>query len=117
FLINGSLGFVPLLLLWEAQTLLVQVIAARESIALVASSIQLCITMTLATTAVFVLVSLVASVAPLPSVLRARRKYVPILVLLLMALMSVGAAIAFQARTSWMHQGAEPDRLFCSSLV
>src|SRR5437870_4925891 len=112
FLITAGLGLIPLLLLWEAQSLLVQAIAGREGVAQVAPKIQLCITLTLVTTVVFALVLLIASLAPLPSVLRAKRKYAPLLVLLFMELALIGTAVAFQVRASWLNQVKETGRLF-----
>lgn len=106
FLVAGGLGFVPMVLLWEAESLLIQAISPgyRGGIALVASTIQLCLTMTLITAPTFALILLVASLVPLPSVLRAKGNYAPLVVLVLMEVLLIGMAVAFQVRTSWFHQ-------------
>lgn len=106
FLVAGGFGLIPLVLLWEAESLLIQAISPgyRSGISLVASTIQLYLTLTLITAATFALILLVASLVPLPSVLRAKRNYAPLVVLGLMEVVLIGMAVAFQIRTSWFHQ-------------
>lgn len=105
FLITGGLSLIPLLLLWRAQSLLVQGISPGSGgVAEVAASIQLCLTMTLVGAVAFALILLVASLAPLPFTFRAKQKYAPMLVLVLMEIVLIGMAVAFQVRTSWLHQ-------------
>jgi len=106
FLVAGGLGFIPLVLLWEAESLLIQVISPGYGggIAQVASTIQLCLTLTLVTAAAFALILLAASLVPLPSVLKAKRNYAPLVVLVLMEFALIGMVVAFQVRTSWFQQ-------------
>lgn len=108
FLVAGGLGFIPLVLLWEAESLLIQVISPGYGggIVQVASTIQLCLMLTLITAAVGALILLVASLIPLPSALRARQNVAPLVVLVLMELALIGITIAFQDRVSWFHQVA-----------
>lgn len=112
FLITGCLSLTPLLLLWRAQSLLVQGISPGSGgLVEVAASIQLCLTMTLVTAAAFALILLVASLAPLPFTFRAKRGYAPTLVLVLMEIVLIGMAVAFQFRISWLHQVKFAERL------
>lgn len=103
FAITGALSFIPMLLVWEAESLLVGSLTGGN-VSFAASNIQLCLTLTLITSAALTLVMLVLSLVPLPSILRAKRKYVPIVVLLLMEFALIGMVVAFQMRTSWMYQ-------------
>ena len=103
FLLTGGLSLVPLLLLWKAQSILVEVLMGGN-VSLAASTIQLCLTLTLVTSAAFALIILVASLVPLPSILRSKRTYAPIMVLVLMELALIGIAVAFQMRASWLYQ-------------
>jgi hypothetical protein len=113
FLIFGGISLIPLLLLWEAQSLLIQAISPGSGgIAYVASSIQMCLTLAIVTSAAFILILLAASLIPLPSVLRAKRNWAPLLVLVSMEFVLIGTAVAFQVRTSWFHQVMEMGRLF-----
>lgn len=106
FLVAGGPGLVPLVLLWEAESLLIQAISPgyRGGIVVVASTIQLCLTLTLVTAAAIALILLVVSLVPLPSVLRAKRNWGPLAVLIVMELALIGMAVGFQVRTSWLHQ-------------
>ena len=103
FLIAGGLGLPPIILVWEAQSLLIAGMAGRN-ISQAAASIQLCLTLTLITSAAFALILLVVSLAPLPSIMRAKRTYAAVLVLVLMEIVMIGMVVAFQARASWLEQ-------------
>lgn len=105
FAVAGSLTFIPLVFLWKAESLLIQGISPGSgNIVFLASTIQLYLTVTLVTTATFALILLVASLAPLPSILKAKRSYAPLVVLMLIEVALIGMAVAFQVRTSWFHQ-------------
>jgi len=112
FLVGGGLGFIPLVLLWKAESLLIQAISPgfRGGIVEVASTIQLCLTLTPITAAAIALILLVVSLVPLPSVLKAKRNYAPLAVLVLMEMLLIGMAVAFQVRTSWLQQVAITER-------
>ena len=113
FLITGILSLISPLLLWETQSLMVQAITPGSGgIVHFASSIRLCLLLTLVTSAVFTLLFLVASLIPMPSVLRAKRKFASILILVLMELVLIGTAVAFQVRTSWLQQVKAVERVF-----
>ncbi len=102
-LIAGGLGLTPLLLLWKAESLLVEGMSGKN-IASMASSIEFCLTLTIVITVAVDLILLVASLVRLPAILRAKRNYAPLIVLVLMLVAMIGMAIAFQTRTSWLHQ-------------
>jgi hypothetical protein len=61
--------------------------------------------------AVFVLILMVAALIPLPKVLRAKRNWAPLLVLVSMEFVLIGTAVAFQVRTSWLQQVKEVERV------
>ncbi len=102
-LIAGGLGLTPLLLLWKAESLLVEGMSGKN-IASMASSIEFCLTITIVIAVAVDLILLVASLVRLPAILRAKRNYAPLIVLVLMLVAMIGMAIAFQTRTSWLHQ-------------
>jgi hypothetical protein len=112
YLIAGVLGFVPVALLWHAESLLLQVLSPQgPGVVTVAARINLLLTLTPVAATVSVLTLLAASVLPLPSVFRAKRNYAPLLVLALMELALIGMAVAFQIRTSWFHRVMLTERL------
>lgn len=105
FLITGGLSLIPLAFLWQGESLVVQAISpGNHNVALVASTIQLCLTLTLITSGVIALIVLVGSLVPLPAVLKAKRSYSPVIVMVLMELALIAWAIAFQVRASWLYQ-------------
>jgi hypothetical protein len=55
---------------------------------------------------------MVASLIPLPKVLRAKRNWAPLLILVSMEFVLIGTAVAFQVRTSWLQQVKEMERVF-----
>jgi hypothetical protein len=112
YLIAAVLGFVPVARLWQAESLLIEVLTSRgPGVVTVASRIDLLLTLTPIAATVSVLTLLAASVLPLPSAFRAKRNYAPLLVLVLMELALIGMAVAFQIRISWFHQVMLTERL------
>jgi FtsH-binding integral membrane protein len=77
-----------------------------------ASNIRLYLSLTLVASAVLVLILLIASLIPLPKVLRSKRNRTPLIVLVLMELALIRMAVAFQVRTSWFHQVKEMEGVF-----
>jgi hypothetical protein len=105
FIITGALAFTPIGLLWKAESLIVNVIApGSQNVVQAAASIQMYLTMTTITAAVFCLIVLVAALLPLPAALRAKRIYGPIVGGLLIELALIGMAVAFQLRASWLFE-------------
>jgi len=112
FLIFGGISLIPLILLWEAESPLIQAISPGSSgIGYAASSIQVCLMLAIVTSAAFILILLAASLIPLPSLLPARRNWAPLLVLVSMEFVLIGTAVAFQVRTSWFHQVKFAERI------
>ena len=113
FLITGIISLTPLLLLWEAQSLMIQAITPGSGgIVHYVSNIRLCLSLALVASAVLVLILLIASLIPLPKVLRTKRNWTPLLILVSMEFVLIGTAIAFQVRTSWLQQVKELERVF-----
>jgi hypothetical protein len=105
FLIAGCIGLAPLLLLWQSETIFIQAISPGSGgIARAASSIQLWLTLTIIFAFIADSILLIASLVPLPAVMRTRRSYAPLLVMVLMEAGLIGMAVAFQTRTSWLQQ-------------
>jgi hypothetical protein len=104
FLIVGGLSFIPTALLWEVQTLLAQTIANRGNVALLSQTLNWCLTLAVVTAAAFGLLFLIGSLVPLPAVFRARRSYMPLIVLVLTEFVLIGLAIGFQLHNSWLYQ-------------
>ena len=103
-LINAVLSVIPLALVWQANSLLIQALRSRVGVVEVVSQIQLCLTLTWVTFAVFSLVYLVISFLPAPSVFRARRSWSPIIALMLMEFLLIGLVVGFQLHMSWLQQ-------------
>jgi hypothetical protein len=103
FLLAGCIGLAPLLLLWQSETVFIQAISPGSGgIARAASSIQLWLTLTIIFAFIADSILLIASLVPLPAVMRTRRSYAPLLVLVMMEVGLIGMAVAFQMRTSWL---------------
>lgn len=112
FLGMGVLGFAPMLTLWRAESLLLGVLTSRSGpgIVSVADQITTCLMLTIGLAAVACVVLLVASVVPLPAVLRAKRKWAPAIFLLIVELALVGMTIAYHVRTYWFYQAKLNER-------
>ena len=106
FLIVGILGLSPMLTLWQAESLLVEVLTRRAGpgIVAVASQISACLMVTIVLAAIACLILLVASVVPLPAALRAKRKWAPVVFLVIMELAMIGMTIMYHLRTYWFYQ-------------
>jgi hypothetical protein len=102
FAILALLGFVPLGLASEANSLLIQTLMDRGNVSIVAATIQLFLRLTVVTAALFSLVLLTAMVGPLPSFLRARRSWTPIVVLVVIEVALIGLGIRFQMHMTWL---------------
>ena len=102
--IVAVLSVVPLGLVWKANSLLMQTLMGRGNVSFVAPTIQLCLNLTLITAGLFSLILLSGSVVPLPSVLRAKRSWAPIVVLVLIEVVLIGLAVVFQMHMSWLQR-------------
>lgn len=106
FLVMGLNGFVPMLTLWQAQSLLISVLVGLETggISDVASTITILLMLTLGLAGVACLILLVGSVVPLPALFRAKRKWSPVVFLVIIELLTVGMTVAYHLRTYWLYQ-------------
>lgn len=110
FVVAGVLFLFPLVFLWEAQTVFLEGIRGGN-ISLAASGLLLFLRLTIIFGVGLTLVLLVASFVPLPSLLRAKRKWAPLVVLLIIQCAMIGTAVVFQMRTAWLHRASMMERL------
>ena len=107
FLITALIGFVPMLTLWRGQSLLLDVLfsPARPAggVAAVASDIVLMLMFSIATGLVSVLILLASAVVPFPRFLRAKRKWAPVLMVLIMEGALIAMTVAYHLRTAWLY--------------
>ena len=105
YLITGILGFGPMFALWQAQSLLLEVMFARSAnIAMVASKITVLLMLALSVGLVSILVLLVVSIIPLPRLMRARRKWAAPVVLVFMEIAVIVMTVLYHMRTAWLYQ-------------
>jgi hypothetical protein len=103
FLITGIIGLVPVLLLWEAQSLLLGVIFGRAAgVAEVARQVSLLSMLTMLLGALSILILLVTAFVPLPRILYAKRKWAPVVMLLLMETAVIAMTVLFHLRNAWL---------------
>lgn len=105
FVIGGILGLLPLALLWHVQSIFIEILSPSSrggGISEAAAMIKLLTTVSMIAAPVAILILIAVSVWPIYS--RARPKWAPLAVLMLMELVLCGATVAFQLRTSWFYQ-------------
>jgi len=104
FLIIGIVGLLPVLLLWEAQSLLLGVIFGRSpgGVVEVARQVSVLSVMTMLFGAVSILILLVSAFVPLPRVLCAKRKWAPLVMLLLMETAVIAMTVLYHLRNAWL---------------
>lgn len=110
FVIAGVLAIFPLAFLWEAQSLFLEGVTT-SNISLLAPSLVAYLRLTIISAGVFAPILLVASFVPLPLLLRAKRKWAPLVVLLVIQCAIIGTAVVFQMRTAWLHRASVMERL------
>jgi hypothetical protein len=95
---------VPILLLWEAQSLLLGVIFGRSpgGVVEVARQVTLLSMMTMLLGVVSILILLVSAFVPLPRILHAKRKWAPVVMLLLMETAVIVMTVSYHLRTAWL---------------
>jgi hypothetical protein len=103
FLVAGILGLAPVLTLWQAESLLLEVITSGSGpgIVAVANQISMLLMLTIGLAAVGVLILLVASVIPLPAAVRAKRKWAPLIFLVIIELALMAMTVHYHLRTAW----------------
>ncbi len=104
FLIIGIAGLLPIVLLWEAQSLLLGVLFGRSAggVVEVARQVTLLSMMTTLLGTVSILIMLVSAFVPLPRILHAKRKWAPVVVLLLMETAVIVMTVLFHLRNAWL---------------
>jgi hypothetical protein len=104
FFIIGIIGLVPVLLLWEAQSLLLGVIFSHASggVVEVARQVTLLAIMTMLFGALSILLLLVSAFVPLPRILRAKRKWAPVVMLLVIETAVIAMTVLFHLRNAWL---------------
>lgn len=109
FLISGILAALPLVFLWEAQSVFLEGLRGGN-ISLVASSLLLFLRLTIISAAILTPILLIASLIPLPSFLRARHKWAPLVLLILIEFAMIGTGVILQMRTSWLYRASEMEQ-------
>jgi hypothetical protein len=104
FVIIGIVGLLPVLLLWEAQSILLGAIFGRSpgGVVEVARQVSLLSMMTILFGALSVLILLVSAFVPLPRILRAKRKWAPLVMLLLMETAVTAMTVLYHLRNAWL---------------
>jgi hypothetical protein len=112
YLVAGIIGLAPMLTLWEAESLLIEVLLGRTEtgVGAVASQITMCLMLTIGFAIIGCLILLAASVVPLPGFLRAKRKWSPAVFLLIMELALIAMTVAYHMRTYWLYQARLNER-------
>jgi len=104
FLITGIAGLLPVLLLWEAQSLLLGVIFGRSpgGVTDVARQVSLLAIMTMLAGTLSILILLVSAFVPLPRILHAKRKWAPLVMLLLVETAVITMTVLYHLRMAWL---------------
>ncbi len=110
FALAALLALLPIAPLWRAQDLLIQSIRGATGIVEVAGQINFCLILTIVGAAAAGLVLLIASFVPLPALLHAKRRYTPLIVLVLMEGVLILLAVAYQLHNSWLYQVYRRER-------
>jgi glucan phosphoethanolaminetransferase (alkaline phosphatase superfamily) len=104
YFVTGIIGFIPMLALWQAQSLMLEVMFSRSTgIVDAASKITLLLMLALTVGLVSVLILLATSVIPLPNFLRAKRKWAPPVMLVLMEVVVIVMTVLYHMRTAWLY--------------
>ena len=104
FLVVGIVGLAPVLLLWEAQSLVLGVVFGRTpgGVVEVARQVTLLSILTIILGAVSALILLVTAFVPLPRILHTKRKWAPLVMLLLMETAVIAFTVLFHVRNAWL---------------
>ena len=106
YLVAGLIGFAPMLTLWQAESLLIEILVGRTQmgIAGVAKQITICLMLTLGLAVIGGLILLAASVVPLPAFMKVKRKWSPAVFLLIMQVTLILLTVAYHMRNYWFYQ-------------
>ena len=106
YLIGGILGLVPMFALWRAQSLLLDAIFPRSTgagVSEVAGQITLFSIVAMVLGVVSILILLASSFVPLPEILRGKRKWAPLITLLVMETAIIAMTVVYHLRTAWLY--------------
>ena len=106
YLVAGSLGLMPMFALWYAQSLLLGAIfpnSAGAGVAEVAGRITLFSIVAIVLGGVSILILLASSFVPLPAILRAKKKWAPLIALLVMETAIIAMTVVYHLRTAWLY--------------
>lgn len=106
YLIGGVLGLLPMFALWYAQSVLLAAIFPRSTgagVSEVAGQITLFSIVAIVLGGVSILVLLVSSFVPLPAILRGKRKWAPLISLLVMESAIIAMTVVYHLRTAWLY--------------
>lgn len=106
YLIGGILGLTPMFALWYAQSLLLDAIFPQSvgaGVSEVAGQITLFSIVAMVLGVVSILILLVSSFVPLPAVLRGKRKWAPLVTLLVMETAIITMTVVYHLRTAWLY--------------
>jgi hypothetical protein len=96
--------------LWTAQSVFLDALRGGN-ISLGASNIFLFLRLTIGASGILAPILLVAALIPLPPLFRAKNKWAPVIVLVLIMILMIGTAVIFQMRTSWLYQARAAEQL------
>jgi hypothetical protein len=108
YLIAGLLGMAPMFALWRAQSLLLDAIIPRltgAGVSDVAGQITLFSIVAIVLGGVSILILLASPFVPLPAILRAKRKWAPLIALLVMETAIIAMTVVYHLRTAWLYSG------------
>ena len=106
YLIAGVLGMVPMFALWKAQSLLLDAIIPRSvgaGVSEVAGQITLFSTVAIILGGVSIIVLLASAFVKLPAILRAKRKWAPLVALLVIETAIIAMTVVYHLRTTWLY--------------
>jgi hypothetical protein len=107
YLIAGVLGLTPMFALWQAQSILLNAILSPSpgGVSVVAGQITLFSIIAIVLGGASILILLASSFVPLPAILRAKRKWAPLIMLLVIETAIIGMTVVYHLRTAWLYSG------------
>lgn len=107
YVLAGVLGFAPMFSLWHAQSLLLDVILSRTGpgVSEIAGQITLFSIVAIVLGGVSILILLASSFVPLPAILRSKRRWAPVIALLVMETVIIAMTVVYHLRTAWLYSG------------
>jgi hypothetical protein len=105
YLIAGILGLMPMFALWRAQSLLLDAIFSRTGagVSEVAGQITFFSIVAMVLGVVSILILLASSFVPLPAILRGKRKWAPLITLLVIETAIIAMTVVYHLRTAWLY--------------